>query len=323
MMPVSTERLNWFWNNDCSKECGRLGPAPERMKTMIIKEQELMSRHTTFKVGGPARYYLIPETTGEVREALAFADARQLPFMIVGNGSNLLFADGEYPGVVIEIGESLSGFSTNGEYEVTVEAGMRLTAMASRLAKMGLAGFEFAGGIPGTVGGGITMNAGAYGGEIKDCLKEVTVLTAVGVQKTLAAEDLQLSYRHSILQEKDWTVLSGTFVFQQGDPEEIQAKIRELNEKRREKQPLEFASAGSTFKRPEGYFAGKLIEDAGLRGYAVGDAQVSEKHCGFVINRGEATAGEIYSLILHVQQVVKEKFDVELEPEVRLIGEFS
>ena len=323
MMPVSTERLNWFWNNDCSKECGRLGPAPERMKTMIIKEQELMSRHTTFKVGGPARYYLIPETTGEVREALAFADARQLPFMIVGNGSNLLFADGEYPGVVIEIGESLSGFSTNGEYEVTVEAGMRLTAMASRLAKMGLAGFEFAGGIPGTVGGGITMNAGAYGGEIKDCLKEVTVLTAEGEQKTLSAENLQLSYRHSILQEKDWTVLSGTFVFQQGDPEEIQAKIRELNEKRREKQPLEFASAGSTFKRPEGYFAGKLIEDAGLRGYAVGDAQVSEKHCGFVINRGDATAGEIYSLILHVQQVVKEKFDVELEPEVRLIGEFS
>ncbi len=281
-----------------------------------------MSRHTTFKVGGPARYYLIPELAGEVREALAFADAKQLPFMIVGNGSNLLFADDEYPGVVIEIGESLSGFSTTGECEVIVEAGMRLTAMASRLAKMGLAGFEFAGGIPGTVGGGITMNAGAYGGEIKDCLKEVTVLTAEGEEKTVAADELQLSYRHSILQEKDWIVLSGTFVFEKGEPEEIQAKIRELNEKRREKQPLEFASAGSTFKRPEGYFAGKLIEDAGLRGYAVGDAQVSEKHCGFVVNRGEATAEEIHTLIGHVQQVVKEKFDVELEPEVRMVGEF-
>lgn len=280
-----------------------------------------MSLHTTFKVGGPATYYLIPETEGEVREALEFAKAKQLPFMIVGNGSNLLFADSGYHGVVIEIGEHFSAF-TQEDGVVTVEAGMRLTAMAARLAKLGLAGFAFAGGIPGTVGGGIAMNAGAYGGEIKDCLKEVTVITEEGEIRVVKAEDLQLSYRHSILQENGWVVLSGTFAFEKGDSEEIQGEIRELNEKRREKQPLEYASAGSTFKRPEGYFAGKLIEDAGLRGYRVGDAQVSEKHCGFVVNRGEATAAEIYTLIGDVQRVVREKFGVELEPEVRLIGEF-
>ena len=290
---------------------------------MITREQELMSRHTTFRVGGPARYYLIPQTTGEVRAAMDFADARQLPFMIVGNGSNLLFADREYHGVVIEIGEHFSELSVHEDGVVTVKAGIRLSSMAARLAKLGLTGFEFAGGIPGTVGGAITMNAGAYGGEIKECLREVTVMTAEGELKTLPAEELQLSYRHSILQEENDVVLSGTFVFQPGKPEEITAKMQELNEKRREKQPLEFASAGSTFKRPEGYFAGKLIEDSGLRGYRIGDAQVSEKHCGFVINRGEATASEIHSLIVHVQRVVREKFGVELETEVRLIGDFS
>ena len=290
---------------------------------MIIREQELMSRHTTFRVGGPARYYLIPENTGEVRFALDFADARQLPFMIVGAGSNLLFSDREYHGIVIEIGEHFSGISVHEGNIITVKAGTKLSSMAARLAKLGLDGFAFAGGIPGTVGGAITMNAGAYGGEIKDCLKEVTVMTAEGSLKKLTAEELQLSYRHSILQEKNWTVLTGTFEFRPGVTEDIQAQMRELNEKRREKQPLEFASAGSTFKRPEGYFAGKLIEDAGLRGYRIGDAQVSEKHCGFVVNRGEATASEIHSLITTVQRIVKEKSGVQLEPEVRLIGDFS
>ncbi len=290
---------------------------------MIIREQELMSRHTTFRVGGPARYYLIPETTGEVRFALDFADARQLPFMIVGNGSNLLFADREYHGIVIEIGEKFSEMSVHMGNKITVKAGMKLSSMASRLAKLGLDGFAFAGGIPGTVGGAITMNAGAYDGEIKDVLREITVMTEMGELKTLSADELQLSYRHSILQEKNWVVLSATFEFTPGNPEEITAHMKELNERRREKQPLEFASAGSTFKRPEGYFAGKLIEDAGLRGYRIGDAQVSEKHCGFVINRGNATASEIHSLIVNVKRIVNEKFGVELEPEVRMIGDFS
>ncbi|MBR6230279.1 MAG: UDP-N-acetylmuramate dehydrogenase [Eubacterium sp.] len=307
-----------------------------------------MSRHTTFRVGGPARYYLIPENTGEVRAAIDFADARQLPYMVVGKGSNLLFADREFHGVVIEIGDHFSDMSVHMDRKtaenfgnepvdesenesvhsrpgtvVVVKSGLALSSMASRLAKLGLAGFEFAGGIPGTVGGAITMNAGAYGGEIRDCLREVTVMTETGELKTLSAEELELSYRHSILQEKNWIVLSGTFAFTPGNREEIQEKMRELNERRREKQPLEFASAGSTFKRPEGYFAGKLIEDAGLRGYHIGDAQVSEKHCGFVVNRGGATASEIHSLIKHVQRVVQERFDVELETEVKLIGDFS
>ena len=290
---------------------------------MITKEQELMSRHTTFKVGGPARYYLIPENTGEVRAAIDFADERELPYMVVGRGSNLLFSDREYHGVIIEIGEHFSGMSIHLNNTVVVKSGMTLTNMASRLARMGLAGFEFAGGIPGTVGGAIVMNAGAYDGEIKDTLVEVTVMNEKGELVKLDADELELSYRHSILQEKNWIVLSGTFTFRSGSQDEIRAQIQEYNKRRREKQPLEYASAGSTFKRPEGYFAGKLIEDAGLKGYHIGGARVSDKHAGFVINTGDATASEIHSLIEHVKRKVLEKSGVMLEPEVKMIGDFS
>ncbi len=290
---------------------------------MITKEQELMSRHTTFKVGGPARYYLIPENTGEVRAAIDFADDRELPYMVVGRGSNLLFSDREYHGVIIEIGEHFSDMSIHLNNTVVVKSGMTLTNMASRLARMGLAGFEFAGGIPGTVGGAIVMNAGAYGGEIKDTLVEVTVMNEKGELVKLDADELELSYRHSILQEKNWIVLSGTFTFGSGSQDEIRAQIQEYNKRRREKQPLEYASAGSTFKRPEGYFAGKLIEDAGLKGYHIGGARVSDKHAGFVINTGDATASEIHSLIEHVKRKVLEKSGVMLEPEVKMIGDFS
>ena len=290
---------------------------------MITKEQELMSRHTTFKVGGPARYYLIPENTGEVRAAIDFADERELPYMVVGRGSNLLFSDREYHGVIIEIGEHFSDMSIHLNNTVVVKSGMTLTNMASRLARMGLAGFEFAGGIPGTVGGAIVMNAGAYGGEIKDTLVEVTVMNEKGELVKLDADELELSYRHSILQEKNWIVLSGTFTFESGSQDEIRAQIQEYNKRRREKQPLEYASAGSTFKRPEGYFAGKLIEDAGLKGYHIGGARVSDKHAGFVINTGDATASEIHSLIEHVKRKVLEKSGVMLEPEVKMIGDFS
>ena len=282
-----------------------------------------MSRHTTFKVGGPARYYLIPENTGEVRAAIDFADERELPYMVVGRGSNLLFSDREYHGVIIEIGESFSDMSIHLNNTVVVKSGMTLTNMASRLARMGLAGFEFAGGIPGTVGGAIVMNAGAYGGEIKDTLVEVTVMNEKGELVKLDADELELSYRHSILQEKNWIVLSGTFTFRSGSQDEIRAQIQEYNKRRREKQPLEYASAGSTFKRPEGYFAGKLIEDAGLKGYHIGGARVSDKHAGFVINTGDATASEIHSLIEHVKRKVLEKSGVMLEPEVKMIGDFS
>lgn len=290
---------------------------------MITKEQELMSRHTTFKVGGPARYYLIPENTGEVRAAIDFADERELPYMVVGRGSNLLFSDREYHGVIIEIGEHFSDMSIHLNNTVVVKSGMTLTNMASRLARMGLAGFEFAGGIPGTVGGAIVMNAGAYDGEIKDTLVEVTVMNEKGELVKLDADELELSYRHSILQEKNWIVLSGTFTFGSGSQDEIRTQIQEYNKRRREKQPLEYASAGSTFKRPEGYFAGKLIEDAGLKGYHIGGARVSDKHAGFVINTGDATASEIHSLIEHVKRKVLEKSGVMLEPEVKMIGDFS
>jgi UDP-N-acetylmuramate dehydrogenase len=195
-----------------------------------------------------------------------------------------------------------------------------MSAMAAQLADAGLTGFEFAGGIPGTLGGGITMNAGAYGGEIKDCIESAVIMTEQGEIRELTKEELQLGYRSSVIQKENYIVLEGTFLFHEGKKEEIQAAMRELNQKRRDKQPLEFPSAGSTFKRPEGYFAGKLIQDAGLRGYRVGDAQVAEKHCGFVINRGQATAAEVERLIQDVQEKVQEKFGVRLEPEVRIVG---
>lgn len=286
---------------------------------MVRLQQEPLSGHTTFRIGGPALYYLIPETMEEVREALDYAKSKQLPFYVVGKGSNILFSDKGFPGVIIEIGKGLEQMDIKEDGTVIAQAGISLSAMAARLAKEGLAGFAFAGGIPGTLGGGITMNAGAYGGEIKDCIQSAKVLTEEGDILELSKEQLALGYRTSIIQKKSYIVLEGTFHFEAGDTAAIQAEIRELNQRRRDKQPLEYPSAGSTFKRPEGYFAGKLIEDAGLRGYRVGDAQVSEKHCGFVVNRGQATSAEVQQLIEDVQRKVKEKFHVTLEPEVRII----
>lgn len=289
---------------------------------MIRLEQEMMSKHTTFCVGGPAAFYLVPETMEEVPEALRFAGEKKLPFYLVGRGSNILVGDGGYDGVIIEIGKGLEKIEFRPDGTVEAQAGISLARMASRLADKGLTGFEFASGIPGTLGGAITMNAGAYGGEIKDCIKSATVLTESGDMLVLDKEKLELGYRSSIVQKERYIVLSAVFSFEKGEPEQIKAQMKELNRKRREKQPLEYPSAGSTFKRPEGYFAGKLIEDAGLRGYRVGDAQVSEKHCGFVVNRGHATAAQIRQLMQDVQDTVQEKFQVDLEPEVRMIGKF-
>ena len=272
---------------------------------MIRLQQEPLSNHTTFRIGGPALHYLIPETMEEVSEALDFARSNHYPFYVIGKGSNMLFSDEGYPGVLIEIGKGL--------------AGITLSAMASRLAKESLSGFAFASGIPGTLGGGITMNAGAYGGEIKDCIQSARVLTAEGATQELSRDELELGYRTSIIQKESYIVLDAVFQFERGDKEAIQKEMRDLNQRRREKQPLEFPSAGSTFKRPQGYFAGKLIEDAGLRGYRVGGAQVSEKHCGFVINCGQATADDVKQVIHDVQQKVNEQFGVVLEPEVRII----
>ena len=289
---------------------------------MVRLQQEPLSGHTTFRIGGPALYYLIPETMEEVREALDYAKSKQLPFYVVGKGSNILFSDKGFPGVIIEIGKGLERMEIKEDGTVIAQAGISLSAMAARLAKEGLAGFAFAGGIPGTLGGGITMNAGAYGGEIKDCIQSAKVLTEEGDILELSKEQLALGYRTSMIQKKSYIVLEGTFHFETGDTAAIQAEIRELNQRRRDKQPLEYPSAGSTFKRPEGYFAGKLIADAGLRGFQVGGAQVSEKHCGFVINKDNATAADIIELMRQVIERVQKEFGVELEPEVKKLGEF-
>lgn len=286
---------------------------------MIVLEREPLSRHTTFRIGGPAAFYLVPESVEETGEAVRFAQKRGLPYYVIGRGSNLLFSDEGYHGVVIELGSGLEKITIDGT-EVTAQAGISLSSMAAALAREGLAGFEFAGGIPGTLGGGITMNAGAYGGEIKDCIRSARVMTGTGDILVLSGEELQLGYRTSVIQKKKYIVLEGSFSFARGDRGEISEKMRELNRRRREKQPLEYPSAGSTFKRPEGYFAGKLIQDAGLSGYRVGDAQVSEKHCGFVINVGNATSADVVRLIRDVTDRVREQSGVELEPEVRIVG---
>ena len=285
----------------------------------MIKENEPMRLHTTFKVGGNARYYLVPESFDDVKKALDFAKEKKLPHYIIGKGSNLLFSDDPYEGVVIEIGSGLNDITITGTM-IEADAGVSLATLSKKAADESLAGLEFASGIPGTVGGAVVMNAGAYDGEIKNVLKEVKILSNNNEIITKKTEELDLSYRHSIFQNNSDIVLSATFELQQGNKEEIISKIKELNAKRKEKQPLEFPSAGSTFKRPEGYFAGKLIQDSGLRGFSVGGAQVSEKHCGFVVNTGDATAADIYELITKVRQIVLEKQGVELEPEVRLVG---
>lgn len=289
---------------------------------MIVLEQEELSRHTTFRIGGRADYYLVPEAEEEVREALDFARQKKLPFYLIGRGSNILFSDKGFNGVIIEVGKGLDQVCLGQDGMVTAQAGIAMSSLAAKLADAELTGFEFAGGIPGTLGGGIVMNAGAYGGEIKDCILSATVLTENGDTLTLTRDELELGYRTSIIQKEKYIVLKAVFSFEKGKREEILARMKELNKRRRDKQPLEYPSAGSTFKRPEGYFAGKLIEDAGLRGYRVGDAQVSEKHCGFVINRGKATASEVSQLIRDVQEKVWEECKVRLEPEVRMVGEF-
>ncbi len=285
-----------------------------------VLRDEPMSRHTTFRVGGPADYLVIPD-----RESLsgvtAFCRKREIPCLIVGNGSNLLCGDGGVEGVVVEIGKRMSDIRVDGT-SVTAEAGALLSAVAAKAAAEGLTGFEFAAGIPGSIGGAAVMNAGAYGGEMRDVLTEAEVLTEEGEICVLPAEALHLSYRHSVIPERHYIVLRLSLNLRKGKQEDIYAYMAELKEKRVSKQPLEYPSAGSTFKRPEGFFAGKLIEDAGLKGFSCGGAQVSEKHSGFVINTGHATAAEIRTLMSHVQQTVREKYGVTLEPEVKFVGRF-
>lgn len=284
-----------------------------------IKKEEPMSRHTTFRVGGPAQYFVTP-LIEQIPPIVALCRQAELPLTVIGNGSNLLVSDQGLRGVVLEFGKAASGIRIADGEDLIVQAGTLLSEAANFAAKNGLAGMEFAAGIPGTVGGAVVMNAGAYGGEMKDILSGVRVLTKEGELRVRPADELELSYRHSRMMDAEELVLEARLNLVQGSEVVIRARMDELKSRRVEKQPLEYPSAGSTFKRPVGHFAGKLIEDAGLRGFRVGDAQVSEKHCGFVINRGHATAAQIMELMQHVQERVKEHSGVDLEPEVRLLG---
>ena len=281
--------------------------------------EEPMRDHTTFRVGGPARYLVEPESAGELVQVIKACLEAEMPYTIVGNGSNLLVSDTGYDGVVIHLFKNMSRIRVQGNF-MTAEAGALLVRASSVACREGLAGLEFASGIPGTVGGALVMNAGAYGGEMKDVVCSVKVLAADGWIREYTGEEMDFGYRRSRIAEDRGIVLEAEFRLCPGKPEEIRAKMEELKEKRVKKQPLEFASAGSTFKRPEGYFAGKLIEDAGLRGFRIGDAQVSEKHCGFVINRGNATAAEVAEVIREVQRRVYEDSGIHLQTEVKFLG---
>ena len=284
-----------------------------------VIEQEPMNKHTTFRIGGNADLFVIPQNVEQVKEVVRLAKEAQIPYYWIGNGSNLLVADEGIHGLVIQMAENMSAVEIVG-CKIKAQAGISLASLAKKALKEELTGFEFAAGIPGTLGGAVNMNAGAYGGEMKDVLTEATVLTSDGEILTLSNKELELGYRTSLVSRNQYLVLAATIELQKGKREEILAKMDDLARKRREKQPLEYPSAGSTFKRPEGYFAGQLIDETGLRGFQIGGAQVSEKHCGFVINAGNATASDVRQLIEEVANRVEEKFGVRLQPEVKMIG---
>ncbi len=285
-----------------------------------IRMDEPMSAHTTFRIGGPADLFLEPrkEQVGPLLAALRKTD---IPLMILGNGSDLLVGDKGIRGAVIHIGNEMDQIGINGE-QIEAQAGAPLSRVARQAQRAGLSGMEALSGIPGSLGGAVMMNAGAYGSTMEDVIASVEVLTEGGEIRNYSLGEMHFSYRHSRIREEGSVVLSAVLRLKRGEAGEIDAVMTDLTRRRTLKQPLEMASAGSTFKRPQGYFAGKLIQDAGLRGYRVGQAQVSEKHCGFVVNRGGASAAEVRQLMADVQAKVKEKFGVDLEPEVRFVGEF-
>lgn len=288
-----------------------------KLPTDIITFNQEMKKYTTFRIGGMVDIFIKPETVEQVVEAISLCRAHGVPYYILGNGSNLLVADEGFRGVVIQIYNSLEDIKVEGT-KIKAMAGAILAKVASVALKNGLKGFEFAHGIPGTIGGAIVMNAGAYDGEMKQVVKSCEVLDEAGNIITLTNEELEFGYRTSVIPKKGYIVLSVTIELEQGDTEEIQAKMKDFAGRRRDKQPLDKPSAGSTFKRPEDHFAGKLIMDSGLRGYQIGGARVSDKHCGFIVNEDHtATCKDVEDLISHVQKVVFEKYGVQLEPEVK------
>lgn len=284
----------------------------------IIYLNEPMKNYTTFRIGGPVDILIKPDSIMNLALAIKLCNEHKVPYYILGNGSNLLVADEGFRGVVIQIYTNLQEIKVEGN-KVTAQAGALLSKVATKALEHSLTGFEFAHGIPGTLGGAVVMNAGAYGGEMKQVLISCDVLDQEGNIITLSNEALELGYRTSIIQKKGYIVLAATIALQEGNKEEISTHMKELMDRRKEKQPLDKPSAGSTFKRPEGHFAGKLIMDSGLKGYQIGGAMVSEKHSGFVINCGGATFKDVVALIKHVQEVVKEKYQVLLEPEVKIL----
>lgn len=283
---------------------------------------EPMKQHTTFRIGGRADYFVSPTETEQIRKIIELCRQENMPWYVIGNGSNLLVSDHGFRGVIIRLFKNYAGLRIEGE-QIFVQAGALLSRTANAALQEGLTGFEFAAGIPGTIGGAMVMNAGAYGGEMKDITESVTVLTPEGELLTLKREELEMGYRTSLIARKGYLVLEAVLKLTRGNQEQIKEKMADLRQRRISKQPLEYPSAGSTFKRPQGYFAGKLIMDAGLCGFQVGGAQVSEKHCGFVVNTGDATAEDVLELIRQVSAKVRALEGVTLEPEVRLLGEFK
>lgn len=295
-----------------------------QLKEMLSEDQllrdEPMKRHTTFRIGGNASYYVMPSDEGQLSKLIGLCQFHQIPYFVVGNGSNLLVTDKGYRGVIISLQRFFNRCEVVGD-QMIAGSGTLLSRIAQRALNSDLAGFEFASGIPGTLGGAIVMNAGAYGSEMKDCLNWVKVVTKDGAVLKLALPDLMLGYRTSCILSSGYIITEASLQLEKGDYEAINARMNELKQQRKTKQPLEYPSAGSTFKRPAGYFAGKLIDDAGLRGYQVGGAQISEKHCGFVINKGDATAADVIELCQAVSEKIKAQFQVELELEIKILGD--
>lgn len=282
---------------------------------------EPMSKHTTFRVGGEASCFVRISEAGQLAALMPYLREVEVPYFILGNGSNLLVGDKGYNGVILQIGSKMNGIHVE-DTHIRAGAGVLLSQLAKYAQENGLTGLEFASGIPGTLGGSVVMNAGAYGGEMKQVIELVKVMNENGEILEIRGEEMEFGYRTSIIKDRPFIVLEAILNLQHGDQEIIAVKMEELARQRKEKQPLEYASAGSTFKRPEGYFAGKLIMDAGLRGYSIGGARVSEKHCGFVVNTGRASAADVAEVIREVQEKVKDKFEVMLETEVIFLGDF-
>lgn len=291
----------------------------------IIFYNEPLKKHSTFRIGGNADVLVVPQNLLQIKTLFSYIKEKSIPYIVIGNGSNLLFSDEGFRGIVVKIGSEFSGIEstlTDDGMILNVKAGTLLSRLAAFACENSLTGLEFASGIPGSVGGAILMNAGAYDGEISQVLFESMYLDintmSVG---TKSFEMHEFAYRHSSYEDDGFIILSGSFKLKTGNKDDILFKMKDLNSRRVSKQPLEFPSAGSTFKRPVGHFAGKLIEDAGLRGFSIGGAQVSEKHCGFVINKGGATCSDILNVIEYVKSTVFDKFGVELETEVKIIEE--